>query len=186
MCWTVPSRPEHPVLAQSQDRRKNTESVTDSSVVNGWEILHAWSKVLEWHPTLCNGQQAGHGSSPTKGGERKMTSCRGNWCQVSSLVTWHTMETSRGSHPSPLPFDKLSWWNHSDLKIRPVTGSDQGKVHRPFPIRLWLREKVSHVSSKTEMGPAGAVQTAREKPAPVACSWDRITVFKVNPSGLHF
>ena len=116
---------------------------------------------------------------------------RGRWpvvggIEVSSLVTWHTMETSRGSHPSPLPFDKLSWWNHSDLKIRPVTGSDQGKVHRPFPIRLWLREKVSHVSSKTEMGPAGAVQAARGKPAPVACSWDRITVFKVNPSGLHF
>ena len=40
------------------------------------------------------------------------------------------------------------------------------------------------MSSKTEVGPA--VQTAREKAARVACSWDRITVFKVNPSGLHF
>lgn len=181
MCWTAPSRPAHPVLAQSQDRRKNSESVTDSSVVNGWGILHIWSEVLEWHPTLGNGQQAGHGSSPTKGGERKISSCRGNWCQVSSLVT---IKTRRGAHPSPLLFDKLYWWNHSDPKIRTVTGWGQGQVHRPFLIRLWLREKVSHVSGKTEMGPAG--QRAREKAARVACSWDRITVFKVNPSGLHF
>lgn len=133
MCWTVPSRPAHPIFAKSQDRRKNSESVTDSSVVNGREILPAWSK--SWNDTSpCAMDMAGHGRSPAKGGERKVTSCRGNWCQVSSLVT---METSKGAQPSPFLFDKLSWWNHSDLKIRPVTGWDHGQVCRPFLIRLW-------------------------------------------------
>ena len=39
---------------------------------NGWEHLRVWSKVLDWHPSVCYSQQAGHGSSLHSGKRRRL------------------------------------------------------------------------------------------------------------------
>ena len=39
---------------------------------NGWGILHVWSKVVEWHPTVCSAWWAGHGVSLRSGGTGRL------------------------------------------------------------------------------------------------------------------
>ena len=101
--WVACCRPASPVLVQ---RPKKEPRVSDRNI-NGLMdkgILHVWSKVLEWQPTSLRSQGRGWG-------EGEVTSYRGDWHQVGSLVT---RETSRGAQPPTTP---LISYHRGDILI---------------------------------------------------------------------
>ena len=61
-CWAAPHRPTSPVLAQLQDWRAQSQQQRHLWF-NGQGSLHVWSKVLEWHSTVCGAQWARLGGS---------------------------------------------------------------------------------------------------------------------------
>ena len=114
--------------ARPGSRRKKGPRVShrDINGLTDGGSLHFWSKVLERHPIVDGRRRAAQGSSSLcLGRGREVTSYRGNWRQVGS---WVTKETSREARP----FDKLSQWRGSDLKIGTITSWGPEQVCRHF------------------------------------------------------
>ena len=100
-CWVATPRPASPVLSQPRDQRKSLESATETSMIS-WirGIFLVWTKVLEWHPTMCSrgGQDLVAVFTPRwdgEGGYQLQEELTLRWCLLVAR------ETSRGVHPSP-------------------------------------------------------------------------------------
>lgn len=76
-CWVAPCRPTSPVIARPQDPRKSLETATEMSMAY-WmgHLTQQRQKVLEWHPTMDGGYQAGQSSNLHYSGEKEATSYR--------------------------------------------------------------------------------------------------------------